>query len=468
MKDNSDKSHQPAKIGDNVTIPIPDVDKGKGDLRNIIGVILQKNDEGRTRSSFQIAGIGQVNSFGLIFRDFIIETDSSAKWIATAHGIFSIMLAIGGLILNVMAKKYSLRSVGFIGALLTSLGSFLTVFINNTNQIPLTFGILQGIGFGIIAPVCYSTFNYYFTKDRTRAMSLIKAIQGIILVCYPQILKILLSYYGFRSTLLIITGVALHTFPGIAIMNANQSFRKKKSANINNDKQIKGGEDVGLISNPEIVDRDVNRTKENKKPNPGFGNIILEVLNVKILKDPIFCNISIGQSFVNFSDLLFFILEPMLLYQYGFDTNQVAACISISAGADVAGRFALAVISSMMSVNTRLLFFVTTLLTLLFRIVILQVRQFIWVSLLTGFLGVLRAWLHVSSPLVISDHIPHEDFTAAYAVFMLSTGIVNAVTSPIIELLTFEVDSIKNFIIQMQFSPATPQFRLYSTIELLI
>lgn len=46
MKATSDKSHPPANIGDNVTIPIPDVDKGKGDLRNIIGVILQKNDEG--------------------------------------------------------------------------------------------------------------------------------------------------------------------------------------------------------------------------------------------------------------------------------------------------------------------------------------------------------------------------------------------------------------------------------------
>lgn len=42
-------------------------------------------------------------------------------------------------------------------------------------------------------------------------------------------------------------------------------------ADINNGNKIKGGEDVGLISNPEIVDRDVNRTKENKKPNPGFG-----------------------------------------------------------------------------------------------------------------------------------------------------------------------------------------------------
>lgn len=46
MKATTDKSHPPANIGDNVTIPIPDVDKGKGDLRNIIGVILQKNDEG--------------------------------------------------------------------------------------------------------------------------------------------------------------------------------------------------------------------------------------------------------------------------------------------------------------------------------------------------------------------------------------------------------------------------------------
>ncbi|KAJ8953312.1 hypothetical protein NQ318_012106, partial [Aromia moschata] len=46
MKTFSDKSHPPANVGDNVTIPIQDFDKGKGDLRNIIGVILQTNGEG--------------------------------------------------------------------------------------------------------------------------------------------------------------------------------------------------------------------------------------------------------------------------------------------------------------------------------------------------------------------------------------------------------------------------------------
>lgn len=46
MKIASEKSHPEAEIGDNVTIPIPDVDKAKGDLRNIIGVVLEKNNTG--------------------------------------------------------------------------------------------------------------------------------------------------------------------------------------------------------------------------------------------------------------------------------------------------------------------------------------------------------------------------------------------------------------------------------------
>lgn len=46
MKMATEKSQPEAEVGDNVTIPIPDVDKAKGDLRNIIGVVLEKNDTG--------------------------------------------------------------------------------------------------------------------------------------------------------------------------------------------------------------------------------------------------------------------------------------------------------------------------------------------------------------------------------------------------------------------------------------
>ena len=46
MKATSHKSHPPAKVGDNIIIPTPDVDRAKEDLRNVIGVVLEASDDG--------------------------------------------------------------------------------------------------------------------------------------------------------------------------------------------------------------------------------------------------------------------------------------------------------------------------------------------------------------------------------------------------------------------------------------
>ncbi|XP_043473980.1 KRAB-A domain-containing protein 2-like [Leptopilina heterotoma] len=45
MKRASNASHPPVKVGDNVLIPIPDVDRAKADFRNVIGVVLEKNED---------------------------------------------------------------------------------------------------------------------------------------------------------------------------------------------------------------------------------------------------------------------------------------------------------------------------------------------------------------------------------------------------------------------------------------
>ncbi|XP_023225134.1 uncharacterized protein LOC111626083 [Centruroides sculpturatus] len=46
MKLASDSIHASIEISDNIIIPIPDIDRVKADLRNIIGVILQKDEQG--------------------------------------------------------------------------------------------------------------------------------------------------------------------------------------------------------------------------------------------------------------------------------------------------------------------------------------------------------------------------------------------------------------------------------------
>ncbi|XP_049692537.2 monocarboxylate transporter 1 [Helicoverpa armigera] len=380
-----------------------------------------------------IAGIGHVNSFGLIYNDFIIDTHSTAKSLTSAHGVFAIMLAIGGIILNSITKRFSLRFGGLIGAVLLSTGSISTIFITNTNQLPITFGILQGIGFGMMVPVCYSTLNHYFVRKRTTVMSICKAVQGVILMWYPQLLKKIMTIYGFRGTLLILAGMSLHTFPGMLVMKTDASSTRK----IRTATDIENG---GRHENEDLLNSNVeNNNKADQNADKSLIEKIrqklMEIFNFRILKDAVYCNICLGQSFVNFSDLTFFVLQPMLLFQYGYDRTQVAMCISICAAADVGGRFALAIISSIFHINTRLLFYLATLLTFLIRLVMLQITSIVWMATVTGVLGILRAWLHVASPLLIANHVPHEDFPGAYALSMLAAGTVNVTFSPLIGLL---------------------------------
>lgn len=46
MKLISDATYPPVDIEDNIIIPIPDIDREKADLRNLIGVVLERNKDG--------------------------------------------------------------------------------------------------------------------------------------------------------------------------------------------------------------------------------------------------------------------------------------------------------------------------------------------------------------------------------------------------------------------------------------
>lgn len=46
MKLNSDKKFPPAHLGDTVRVPIPDFDKGKGDSRNVLAVVMKVSEDG--------------------------------------------------------------------------------------------------------------------------------------------------------------------------------------------------------------------------------------------------------------------------------------------------------------------------------------------------------------------------------------------------------------------------------------
>ena len=70
-----------------------------------------------------------------------------------------------GLMTNKLMKKYSMRPVGVVGALLFSLPNVCLAFVTNVYEMAF-INFLQGMGLGLIFTICNTNFNAYFVKKR--------------------------------------------------------------------------------------------------------------------------------------------------------------------------------------------------------------------------------------------------------------------------------------------------------------
>lgn len=85
-----------------------------------------------------------LTSFGLMFNEFLTSLGAGTSAVTTITGIFFGAMSITSLLASVLFKKFSMRSIGVAGALIYSLGNFLTIFVTSAGQLSFTFGVLQG------------------------------------------------------------------------------------------------------------------------------------------------------------------------------------------------------------------------------------------------------------------------------------------------------------------------------------
>ncbi|CAH1976388.1 unnamed protein product [Acanthoscelides obtectus] len=68
--------HPPTKVGDNIIIPTPDLDRAKGDLRNVIGVVLEASDNGFYKIGTKHVILQKLycrNEFDICAQKFLLE-----------------------------------------------------------------------------------------------------------------------------------------------------------------------------------------------------------------------------------------------------------------------------------------------------------------------------------------------------------------------------------------------------------
>lgn len=95
-------------------------------------------------SFLQICALSSMPSFGLMFNDFLISVGEETGAVALITSSFFSSLSFAGLFTNTLFKKFSMRTVGLIGATIYFVGSLMTVFVTSVEQLMISFSFLQG------------------------------------------------------------------------------------------------------------------------------------------------------------------------------------------------------------------------------------------------------------------------------------------------------------------------------------
>lgn len=110
-------------------------------------------------------------------------------------------------------RRFSYRQVALLGSLINFMGGLATVYSPNLHLLILSYGVVQGVGYGLLLPASFSALNAYFDKKMALMMSINQTLLVAGYMVMPYLSNWCLNFYGYQGTLLLLAGVAAFCFP---------------------------------------------------------------------------------------------------------------------------------------------------------------------------------------------------------------------------------------------------------------
>ncbi|KAJ8871271.1 hypothetical protein PR048_027579, partial [Dryococelus australis] len=181
-------------------------------------------------------------------------------------------IRISGLVTNHLLRKMSCRMVSVIGALVSTVGLMLTIFADSIGHIVITYSIISGIGLGMVAPSSYLAFNTYFLERRALAMGVCQAGIGLGFIVAPPLVQCLLDQYGYRGTMLVLSGISLNGVVGAVLYQpVRRHMVRRPPANVSIPSKDNNNA-VSLVEDNVIMMEVVPDEEDSLKTKNGMGD----------------------------------------------------------------------------------------------------------------------------------------------------------------------------------------------------
>ncbi|CAH1116605.1 unnamed protein product [Phaedon cochleariae] len=385
--------------------------------------------------------------FGLIFGEFLTATGDETNGTTLTSAAFLSVSSFTGLVSSYLLRKYTYRKVAFAGSIIYSIGAIGTIFIQDLTQLIITYGVLQGFGFGLIMPSVFSALNVYFETKLNLMMGIAQtSITITTMLCAPTV-AYLVETFGFRKTLVGLALYSLLNIPAVAALQPvewhmkrfpvgiqdeadNADFKRELSQvvlqrqQMENLLEISKGQETHEETDVDIEEPDVeiNETERREKSNN---------FDLSLLKDAKYLNMVVGISLAFNSDVNFIAILRMVLHNLHFEVPAIALAMTVHFCSDLVSRICFSVISALVSFRSRYVFLAGSFLSALFRIAFTLRDDLQWKLIILGILGFLRCLIQTTFPLVISEKYK-ENFSTAFSLYMVVCGVISLIFGPLL------------------------------------
>ncbi|XP_044727832.1 monocarboxylate transporter 7-like [Chrysoperla carnea] len=419
--------------------------------------------------------------FSIIFGNFLSEIGDGPSSVATVTSVFAMCFTFTGVLANPLIQRFPLRTISLFGTMLFMSGAVLNIFVTKTWHLIVTFGILSGMGIGIVLPCVLTSFNSYFNKRRAFMNSLAHLGLCPLYIALPVCFQYSLENYGFRGTVAILCAFEANMFIAAIVLSPVEKHAQKEyelvtvavnGKNIEKETKTNDGDlektenetqlsventenetkvhDENLENEPKVNDEntgieikvfdessklteDTNNSIINPRENEiapnndqsGIWQQIIHMFDLTLLHEWKFINLVIGMAMFFYLDLNFLTLSPMFLIRRGFDPKQVAWCVTSAGIGDFVGRFVLTAFSKYIRFKYWYIYFAGSLITFICRnVFLIEMSQKLMLGLffVTGF-G--RSLILTPIPILFTERYSIERFPAAWGLYSVTCGFTN-------------------------------------------
>ncbi|XP_044188587.1 monocarboxylate transporter 6 isoform X1 [Thunnus albacares] len=146
---------------------------------------------------------------GIFYTDLQTEFDASNTETSWVPAIMTAVLHAGGPLCSMLVERFGCRVTVMVGGLLSGLGMAVSALARTITDIYVTSGI-TGLGFCLSFQPSVTIMGHYFVRRRVFANALSSTGTALGLSSLPLIANILLSWFGWRGSFLILGGVLLN------------------------------------------------------------------------------------------------------------------------------------------------------------------------------------------------------------------------------------------------------------------